>query len=414
MARSNAATSIRHRSDATEHYIPITKRGLVDALIVEGLPSKATEAQFRALVEMLSATYHFEFHKTHSDLLELYLPFNPDDDVIDQGDLGREERVELLVDLKARFNDLLLRANFTLLDGDKLKESLQLNTGIGINITVDTDLYEEFVVHTRGAGFALEDKRVKWKPWKKESVEVPVYSRLVVLMLAKPTKKEPDPNLYLKVFKDVPVNGVEMVFPEVSIRMKMFDKFKLGGTLGASIIAGVVKGVKFLFLGTVGVIAMVGLVIGYMAKTVIGFFRTKERYSTTLRSNLYYRSLDTNEGVFAYLVSHAELECLQESFLAYAFLDGRPEGMTGPELDKTIEEFVERRFGLRIDFDVDDGLSELERLGLLHREGTIYKVPPINEALRRLDERWDGYFLYNGLFEPLNGGDVAVSPSDLA
>ena len=54
-----------------------------------------------------------------------------------------------------------------------------------------------------------------------------------------------------------------------------------------------------------------------------------------------------------------------------------------------------------LDFEVDDGLRKLHDLGLSVEAGknaegeTIYKVPPIEEGCRRLDEIWDNLFQYN-------------------
>jgi hypothetical protein len=39
-------------------------------------------------------------------------------------------------------------------------------------------------------------------------------------------------------------------------------------------------------------------------------------------------------------------------------------------------------------------LAKLERLGLLNRDGQKLSVPPLDEALILLDQRWDNFFLF--------------------
>ena len=45
-----------------------------------------------------------------------------------------------------------------------------------------------------------------------------------------------------------------------------------------------------------------------------------------------------------------------------------------------------------MEFEVDDALAKLDRLGLLMRDGERLSVPPPQETLARLDRVWDGYF----------------------
>jgi hypothetical protein len=56
-----------------------------------------------------------------------------------------------------------------------------------------------------------------------------------------------------------------------------------------------------------------------------------------------------------------------------------------------------------VDFEVDDGLSKLERFGLLVRHGDRLAAMPLASALRELDRRWDGIFDYSGA----NAADAA-------
>ena len=61
-------------------------------------------------------------------------------------------------------------------------------------------------------------------------------------------------------------------------------------------------------------------------------------------------------------------------------------------LDLRIEEWLSTTFGIDIDFEVDDALAKLQRLGLL--EGGKLAVLPLDEALIVLDRIWDQFFLF--------------------
>ena len=114
---------------------------------------------------------------------------------------------------------------------------------------------------------------------------------------------------------------------------------------------------------------------------------------------LYFHNLDNNAGVFDFLVQEAEEEECKEALLAYYFLlteqDANGEPFTEEGLDRRIEQWMEERFGMTLNFEVDDALRKLEEKKLLVKDGDRYRVPPIDETLIRLDELWDGVFAYS-------------------
>ncbi|HET7714045.1 MAG TPA: hypothetical protein VFK86_00305, partial [Bauldia sp.] len=62
--------------------------------------------------------------------------------------------------------------------------------------------------------------------------------------------------------------------------------------------------------------------------------------------------------------------------------------------DARVEAWLAARFGVSIDFEIDDGLAKLERFGLLVKKGERLCVPPVADALGALDRIWDGYFAF--------------------
>jgi hypothetical protein len=86
-----------------------------------------------------------------------------------------------------------------------------------------------------------------------------------------------------------------------------------------------------------------------------------------------------------------EQEC-KEAFLAYHFILSATQPATQAALDREIEQWLRTTFDIRIDFEVDDAVRKLERLGLLRRTGENLTVLPLDDALARIDTLWDGLF----------------------
>ena len=64
-------------------------------------------------------------------------------------------------------------------------------------------------------------------------------------------------------------------------------------------------------------------------------------------------------------------------------------------LDDRIEAWLMETFQVRVDFEVRDALAKLKTLGLLKKdEGDQISVVNPAEALRIMDETWDGLYDY--------------------
>ena len=236
--------------------------------------------------------------------------------------------------------------------------------------------------------------------------------------------------IFLKVFKNVPVSALETLFPDVTVRMTLLDKGLillplLGGLLGVvnrvvpallvigTIIAALVAGRAVdwgEFRNHLFPILTAFSIVGVIAFKVFSRYRiTKEKHQAKLMKTLYFHNLDNNAGVFDFLVQEAEEEECKEALLAYYFLlterNANGEPFTEEELDRRIEQWMEKRFGMTLDFEVDDALRKLEEKKLLLKDGDRYLVPPIDETLVTLDSLWDGVFAYS------NGAEARVSLS---
>jgi len=76
----------------------------------------------------------------------------------------------------------------------------------------------------------------------------------------------------------------------------------------------------------------------------------------------------------------------------YCFLFGSPEGSDAASLDTNIEEWFRSEFESDIDFDIQDALNKLHRIGLAEETNGMWKALPLEHAVKHVDEIWDGLF----------------------
>jgi hypothetical protein len=224
--------------------------------------------------------------------------------------------------------------------------------------------------------------------------------------------------VYLKLFSQVPVDGLEMLFPNARMKMRPKDKLFIGVPAAAG---GVIMLANKLLPTIVLVGALLAFWLGWRREEVsldqkqlvglglglvaLGAFLWKQfgkikarrmEYLRTLSENLYFRVFDNNAGVLHHLIGAAEDEDFKEAILAYYFLLTRDAHMSEEELDREIERWFEEAHGCHVDFEVDDAARKLERMGLAERDdkGRLF-VASLDESKRRLDHLWDSFFSYS-------------------
>jgi hypothetical protein len=150
---------------------------------------------------------------------------------------------------------------------------------------------------------------------------------------------------------------------------------------------------------TFTVTAMLGplaALFGYGYKQWYGYQFTKQTYSLQLTQSLYFQTLDNNGGVLTQLMDEAEEQECREAILGYFHLwrNAPAEGWTAGQLDDYVEMDLERVAKVKVDFEIEDALAKLERLGVVEKSGERYRAAPIARALEAMDSTWDNYFKY--------------------
>ena len=392
-----------------EHFVPLRVPDLLDLLCDDRGPSGDSplphpeQELFRRFADVAASHVHAGYLQQLHRLKIAYAPFDPDADTLDLRELTEDEQTAARKDLICDLVHLMERANYTHLTRKELEEVMDGASDWGVDMSVDWSCFEALEVFIRGKGFGKRIRRKWYHFFRRETVQLPTFQRVVIVL-----KQAPNPrmssdtdteNVFLKLFKDIPQIDVEMLLPGTRVKMPLLDRFKLGGTMLSSVgyvlwklsavsiaaITGAVAGSAGL-LGLLTLYTPLALIAGYGYKTYASFQTTKQTYMLQLHQSLYYQNLDNNAGVLYRMMDEAEEQELREVLLGYFYLwrYAGPEGWGRTELDEYIELDLERRLSLKVDFEIEDSLDKLLRAGIVTRIENRFAAVPLAECLKQL------------------------------
>jgi len=404
-----------------EHYIPLRKSDLVALLCKDQKLNPREHEPFQQFCRLVGAVWHFEYLETLEKLKDNYAPFDPDSPCKPLQELHVDKRPARLEQLFDGFIGLMERANFKRLTRKDIEAAVEGGASDwGINMDVDFEVFERLELFIRGEGKVKRTKKHPIFRWRTETKVVESYQRIVLLVKLRPHKRLPEgvdtTRVFMKMFKDIPKLDLEMVLPGTKMQMPSLTRFKLGGSLIATLGMGIAKvandlwnGIKALGGAVVNLSADVAgtaatglwgpfvLLGGYAYKQYAGYQVTKQTYAKMLTESLYYQNLDNNAGVITQVLDEAEEQECRETILAYYYLwkYAPAGGWQSGQLDDYVEMELEGKLGLKVDFEIDDALAKLEKLGIVKKYGDRYTAVSLDKALEMLDYRWDNYFKYN-------------------
>lgn len=414
-----------------ETFIPVDPGELADRLAREEARDPAPNGVGPAaeFFRFLSVWRHQTYRQRAARLKASYLPFSPDTDTQRNRQYSVAELDALEAELNEQLRELLVRANYHEIDSLELQRMLAATSPKGLELKVNLDEFDRALLFARGEGEEHVEKWVFKGLWpKKQRFTVATYKRLFLMLKLKtlqqrtrevmkeknvsPPRAEKialkqrrglpdDPEgsfVYLRLFKDIPKEDLEMLFPNTEVKLRFLDKVRLGVSAGGSTAVGVgaafTKAMAAIAaaspIGLAGAIFGVG---GVVFRQVTNVFATRTRYMMMLARRLFFHSLANNRGVITLLLDRGEEEDIKEEMLLYFFLLRNPmpyaEMKQGGKLDRIVEAFLVREFGVRVDFDVEDAWSRLHRDGLLAktRQGLITVQPP-KSACTILEHKW--------------------------
>ncbi|OXB06179.1 TMEM143 family protein [Flavobacterium pectinovorum] len=404
-----------------EHYIPFNKEFLLEQQIATFAENKKKIDDFKKLFDIIEHYYHYESFNLNRNLKQNYALFDPDlslkerESFIGKSDFGI---------FKETLRQVLERGNYTKIAHETLDEAFNDSDLIGLNLSIDFNAFKDYELYVRGSHKAKE-KVKKYIFWKKE-IEIEYFDRVMIYLnyneadylkenKVKLGRMPIDPgSIGLKIFKRVPKNDLETIFPNAIPRMSLKDKMLLwvpgvfGGIslLSAQVIPALINMYTAYETGETidllnsktslnqGLIAL-GILAAYCFRQYNNFINKKIRYSKMLSDSLYFKNLGNNSGAFYSLLNSSEEEVLKETILAYAFLHKSENPLTAQELDNQIEFWFKTKLKTEIDFDVTDALLKLKNIGLGVETNGKWEALPLEKALIQIDELWDNVFDYN-------------------
>jgi hypothetical protein len=410
-----------------EHYIPFDKEFLLEQQLAEYAGDETQTEDFKKLFDIIEHYFHYEAFNLIRNLKQNYAAFDPD--------LNSKERAAFIGKSNfSLFKETLLtildRGNYSRVEQETLDKAFDDSDLIGLKLDINIEDYKEYGIFVRGQHKATE-KVSKFFFWKKE-IEIEYYDRVMIYLnyhdadyykekKARLGKMPIDPgSIVLKIFKRVPKNDLETIFPNAVPMMSKTDKLLLW-------VPGLVGGISLLSTKVIpalitmqaayqsgetidllnsktslnqGLIAL-GILGAYLFRQYNNFVNKKIKYSKMLSDSLYFKNLGNNSGAFYSLVNSSEEEVLKETILAYSFLNRSKTPLTEDELDHQIESWFKTKLNTELDFDVKEALLKLKNAGLGSETNGKWSVISLDKALIRIDEIWDGVFDYNQVTEKM-------------
>ncbi|WP_264565782.1 TMEM143 family protein [Flavobacterium sp. N3904] len=406
-----------------EHYIPFDKEFLLEEQLSEYAGDQKQIEDFKKLFDIIEHYFHYEAFNLIRNIKQNYAFFDPD--LHPKEREAFKEKSDFLL-----FKETLLKvidlSNYSRVSQETLDKAFKDSDLIGLKLAIDLDTYADYEIYVRGQHTAKE-KVSKYFFWKKK-IEVEYYDRVMIYLKyhdanyykKKKTPKDKKPidpgSIVLKIFKRVPKNDLETIFPNAVPMMSLTDKLLLW-------VPGLVGGISLLSTKVIpaliamqaayqtgetidllnsktslnqGLIAL-GILGAYLFRQYNNFVNKKIKYAKMLSDSLYFKNMGNNSGAFYSLLNSSEEEVLKETILAYSFLNRSPTPLTEAELDHQIESWFKTKHNTELDFDVKAALVKLKNTGLGIETNGKWKVLPLDKALIRIDELWDGFFEYNQL-----------------
>ncbi|MBQ2821907.1 MAG: DUF3754 domain-containing protein [Thermoguttaceae bacterium] len=384
---------------AGEHFIPIYFMDILNRVLEDERLSETEREHFRTLALMLEEHYHLDYQKDFLQLKNAFAPFDPDTEVRYFPEYSEAHKEECRAQLIHGVENFLSVCNFREMTEEQCAELLEARYPGILSIKVDMRKLEFFRIFYRGIHHEEKTGKALWL--LKENYPSLKFKRIFVLARY---KKEHENRVLVKVFRDVDVENLKVVVPEVRLCLPIRDQIKVGasfsGALGTTILK-IILAASFKLALLIPMLATFAL--GFF-RSISGFFNSRMKCLKTYSESLYHQSLASNMGAVNLLVEQAETQEVKEAFLAYFMLYVcRKENLTMEELDARVEAWLEKNFGFNVDFEVDDALRKLVDKNLAlkfpHEDESAahYKVYDLPTTLRRLDELWDNYHQENNL-----------------
>ncbi|KAL4652948.1 hypothetical protein ACB092_01G267100 [Castanea dentata] len=181
------------------------------------------------------------------------------------------------------------------------------------------------------------------------------------------TKKENKRGIYVKHFKNIPMADLEIVLPEKrnpSLTPMDWVKFLVSAVIG---LVTVISSLSMPKADIRVIFAILSAVIGYCVKTYFSFQQNLITYQSLITQSVYDKQLDSGRGTLLHLCDEVIQQEVKEVILSF-FMLMKWGKATRQDLDVWCEELIKKEFNESCNFDVDDAVQKLEKLGIVAQD----------------------------------------------
>ncbi|KAI3714429.1 hypothetical protein L1987_73031 [Smallanthus sonchifolius] len=201
----------------------------------------------------------------------------------------------------------------------------------------------------------------------KITIQEPTFDRIIVVYRLAGTKTKKERGIYVKHLKQIPMADMEIVLPEKknpSLTPMDWVKFLTTAAFGLAAATGSIETPQADFWV---IIAVVSTVVGYCAKVYFTFQANMETYQNLITQFMYDKQLDSGKGTLLHLCDDVIQQEVKEVIISFFILMEQGKA-TLEELDQKCEELLKEEFDERCNFDVDDAVNKLEKLGIISKD----------------------------------------------
>lgn len=387
IGEGSTAGYISERADhwAIEAFIPVQPHQWTECLIqhtATGCSIDLPADQFRDAADQIERWVQRHASSQQRAFAAVYQAIDPDRDTRDLMplEIDEEDEEQVLKTLQPKINaamdlmsNMLDRAGYQRLSQEAIEQCVGVASQWGVPLHVDFNLFDQLIVYARGDIIGTRFKRRLRKLYRREPVEVPIYQRMVVMFRLKQNQEAGETlaatSLHLRMFKNIPKQDIDMLLPGSRIKLSRVDRVRivlpsLGGFL-MSIRKIASYALLFAVLALHWTAILVVLIIGYLVKSTMSYFQTKNRYQLNLNRNLYFQKLDTGAGVGFHVLSQAAGQMQVELTLAYYAICTNEDPISTRKLRRKCERIVREVIDIEIDFQIDRTLQTLKELNLV-------------------------------------------------
>ncbi|KAB2610055.1 hypothetical protein D8674_018087 [Pyrus ussuriensis x Pyrus communis] len=201
----------------------------------------------------------------------------------------------------------------------------------------------------------------------KNTIQEPTFDRIIVVYRRASTEDNAERGIYVKHFKNIPMADMEIVLPEKkNPGLTPMDWLTFVGSAVVGLVA-VVTSIEMPKIDVWVMFAIISTVIGYFAKTYFSYQQNLAQYQNLITQSMYEKQLDSGRGTLLHLCDDVIQQEVKEVIIAFYILMEQGKA-TALDLDKWCEELIKEQFNDDCNFDVDDAVQKLEKLGIVTRD----------------------------------------------